>query len=56
MSAMQNSDEGEKPLKVLIAGAGLAGLAVAIALRRQGHHVEVILLFYIDNIPIMSIY
>ena len=33
-----------KPLKVLIAGAGLAGLATAIALRRQGHDVEVSLL------------
>lgn len=28
-------------LKVLIAGAGIGGLAAAIALRQQGHHVEV---------------
>ena len=34
--------DSDKPLKVLIAGAGLAGLATAIALRRQGHDVEVI--------------
>jgi len=30
-----------KGLKVLIAGAGIGGLAAAIALRQQGHHVEV---------------
>lgn len=30
-----------EPLKILIAGAGLGGLAAAIALRRQGHNVEV---------------
>lgn len=29
-------------LKVLIAGAGIGGLVAAIALRQQGHHVEVI--------------
>ena len=28
-------------LKVLIAGAGIGGLTAAIALRRQGHDVEV---------------
>ena len=28
-------------LNVLIVGAGIGGLAAAIALRRQGHHVEV---------------
>lgn len=28
-------------LKVLIAGAGIGGLGAAIALRQQGHHVEV---------------
>lgn len=28
-------------LNVLIAGAGIGGLTVAITLRRQGHHVEV---------------
>ena len=44
-STTQNEYRDEPPavpLKVLIAGAGLAGLAAAIALRRQGHHVEVI--------------
>lgn len=30
-----------KGLKVLVAGAGIGGLAAAIALRRQGHHVEI---------------
>ena len=30
-----------QPLKVLVVGAGIAGLATAIALRREGHHVEV---------------
>lgn len=30
-----------RPLKVLIAGAGIGGLAAAIALRQQGHVVEV---------------
>ena len=28
-------------LKVIIAGAGIGGLAAAIALRQQGHHVDV---------------
>lgn len=31
-----------KPLKVLIAGAGIGGLSAAIALRAAGHDVEVI--------------
>jgi len=29
------------PLKVLVAGAGIAGLAVAIALGQQGHEVHI---------------
>ena len=28
-------------LKVIVAGAGIGGLAAAIALRQQGHHVDV---------------
>ena len=28
-------------LKVLIAGAGIAGLSAAIGLRQQGHHVQI---------------
>ncbi|KAL4790685.1 hypothetical protein BDV19DRAFT_401896 [Aspergillus venezuelensis] len=34
------STEPERGLKILIAGAGIGGLAAAIALRKQGHHVE----------------
>ena len=30
-----------QPLKVLVVGAGIAGLTAATGLRRQGHHVEV---------------
>ena len=32
---------GKKGLKILIAGAGLGGLTAAIALRQQGHDVQV---------------
>ncbi|KAJ7583471.1 FAD/NAD(P)-binding domain-containing protein [Mycena floridula] len=31
----------EPPLKVIVVGAGIGGLAAAIALRQQGHHVEI---------------
>lgn len=38
-SAINGSpDEG---LKVLIVGAGIAGLTAGIGLRKQGHHVQV---------------
>jgi len=30
-----------RPLKVAIVGAGIGGLSAALALRRNGHHVEV---------------
>lgn len=30
-----------KPLHVLVAGAGIGGLTAAIALRQQGHQVEI---------------
>lgn len=33
------------PLKIVIVGAGIAGLTAAIGLRRQGHEVHVRLLF-----------
>jgi NADPH-dependent 2,4-dienoyl-CoA reductase/sulfur reductase-like enzyme len=33
-----------KPLNVVIVGAGLGGLAAAIALRRQGHRIKVLAL------------
>ena len=29
------------PLKVIVVGAGIAGLCAATALRQEGHHVEV---------------
>lgn len=29
------------PLKIIVVGAGLAGLGAAIALNREGHDVEV---------------
>lgn len=31
----------DRPLKVLVIGAGIGGLSAAIALRQQGHEVEV---------------
>ncbi|KAH8594828.1 hypothetical protein B0O99DRAFT_512843 [Bisporella sp. PMI_857] len=39
----QNGDisEGDRPLKVLIAGGGIGGLSAAIFLRRAGHQVEI---------------
>jgi hypothetical protein len=36
----------QTPLKVVVAGAGLVGLSVAAILRRQGHRVEVVYLFF----------
>ena len=36
----QKKDSG---LRVLVVGAGIGGLTAAIALRQQGHHVEVCL-------------
>lgn len=36
-----NVSDEKKPLNVLIIGAGIAGLAAAIALRKQGHDVVV---------------
>jgi 2-polyprenyl-6-methoxyphenol hydroxylase-like FAD-dependent oxidoreductase len=33
-------DRGTQGLRIIVVGAGIAGLAAAIALRQQGHHVE----------------
>jgi 2-polyprenyl-6-methoxyphenol hydroxylase-like FAD-dependent oxidoreductase len=37
----ENGAAGPRPLQVLIAGAGIGGLAAAIALRQAGHVVQV---------------
>lgn len=37
----ESSASSARPLKILIAGAGIGGLCAAIALRQQGHHVEI---------------
>jgi salicylate hydroxylase len=36
-----NLQDSPRPLNVAIVGAGIGGLAAAIALRRNGHHVRV---------------
>lgn len=38
-----DGSNGHSPdgLKILVVGAGIAGLSVAIALRKQDHHVHV---------------
>ena len=35
-------DGVNRPLKVLVIGAGIAGLSAAVGLRRAGHEVEVL--------------
>ena len=35
------ADGQQKPLHILIAGAGIGGLSAAIALRQQGHQVDI---------------
>ncbi|KAK5047264.1 hypothetical protein LTR84_006786 [Exophiala bonariae] len=37
----QSSIESTKPLQAVVIGAGIAGLTVGIALRRNGHHVKI---------------
>lgn len=43
------ADQDHSPLEVVIVGAGVAGLASAIALRRAGHNITVssFILFYV---------
>lgn len=37
----QSTDASQRPLHVLVVGAGIGGLTAALALRRRGHHVDV---------------
>lgn len=45
MTLKELNGNAESGLRVLVIGAGIGGLTVAIALRQQGHHVEVCPLF-----------
>ncbi|KAJ6578112.1 FAD/NAD(P)-binding domain-containing protein [Mycena capillaripes] len=38
---LADTQEALRPLNVIVVGAGLVGFAAAVALRRQGHHVDI---------------
>jgi len=38
---LAETERHPNPLKIAIIGAGIDGLAAALALRREGHHIEV---------------
>jgi NADPH-dependent 2,4-dienoyl-CoA reductase/sulfur reductase-like enzyme len=41
LSDQDQHDEGATPLHILVVGAGIGGLTAALALRQQGHDLEV---------------
>ena len=40
-NSTETAEDTARPLKVIIIGAGIAGLTAAIGIRRAGHEVEV---------------
>lgn len=44
-AAQENDASASDPLKIIIVGAGIGGLAASIALRQAGHVVEVRIIF-----------
>ncbi|KAL4803143.1 hypothetical protein BDV18DRAFT_145204 [Aspergillus unguis] len=50
-----SSQTEPQSLHVLIAGAGIGGLSAAIALRKQGHRVEVCSLRSFNGVQILTV-